>query len=359
MQSIIDEPVRGVFGDFSWLRLSGLDACRMFARGELPAPPIHHLTGLTPTEAGLGTMTFAMPVTEWLQDSVGIIWGGVYAFLVDAPISMALQTGLPPGKVLTTAELSINYLRPASVRSERLVARGRTVYLGRDVGVSEATVEDSAGRTMAHATTRCVVLDVPYDPDATLAPPLAPISDPPDPYLRTPAPESMLGPSIWEGDRVATQRRIVSGEIPPAPVQLLTGVRAILAEEGTIHFSMPASPWFSAGGLNLYGGSIAMLCDTALTAAVWSTLTPDEAAATLDLQVRFLRPVPVDGTTLTAVGTVRHRGRTIRLAEVEVFDSVGRRVALGMGSALVIPGGIQALKMGRLVEDIFDLADSG
>jgi uncharacterized protein (TIGR00369 family) len=356
MDSIVDEPVRGAYGDFSWLRLSGLEACRMFVRGELPAPPIHHLTGITPTETGLGTMTFAMPVTRWLEDSVGIIWGGVYAFLVDAPISMALQTGLPPGKALTTAELSINYLRPAGVGSGRLVARGRTVYLGRDVGVSEATVEDSSGRTMAHATTRCVVLDVPFDPNATLPGPLPPIVDPPDPYLRTPPPGSMLGPSIWDGDRVTTQRRIVSGEIPPAPVQLLTGVRAVRAEEGTIAFSMPASPWFSAGGLNLYGGSLAMLCDTALTAAVWSTLTPDEAAATLDLQVRFLRPVPVDGSPLTAVGTVRHRGRTIRVAEVEVFDAAERRVALGMGSALVIPGGIQSLKMGRPVEDMFEPA---
>ncbi len=326
----------------------------MFVRGELPRPPIHHLTGLTPTETGLGTMTFTMPVSHWLEDSVGIIWGGVYAFLVDAPISMALHTGLPPGKALTTAELSVNYLRPASIRSERLVARGRTVYLGKDVGVSEATVEDSHGRTMAHATTRCVVLDVPFDADAELPVPQPPITDPPDPYLRTPPAANMLGPSLWEGERLAIQRRLVAGEIPPGPAQLLTGITPTQVEEGVAHVTLPTSPWLSAGGPNRSGGALARACASAVVASVWSTLRAEEAAATLDLQVRFLRPAFIGSGPLTAVGTVRHRGRSIRVSDVEVLDSEGRRVALAMGSSMVIPGGIEAMKMGRRVEEIVD-----
>lgn len=97
-----------------------------------------------------------------------------------------------------------------------------------------------------------------------------------------------------------------------------------------------------------------MVCDSAVVASVWSTLTADEAAATLDLQVRFLRPAFIGSGPLTAVGTVRHRGRSIRVSDVEVFDVEGRRVALAMGSALVLPGGMEAMKMGRRVEEIVD-----
>lgn len=39
-------------------------------------------------------MPFSLSVTEWLQDVSGIIWGGIYPLLADAPISVSLQTGL-------------------------------------------------------------------------------------------------------------------------------------------------------------------------------------------------------------------------------------------------------------------------
>jgi len=81
---IWEEPVRGTFGDLSSLALSGVERMRLAARGQAPPPPIHHLTGLRPVEAGFGSSTFAMPATPWLQSQVpGLITGGVIAFLAD------------------------------------------------------------------------------------------------------------------------------------------------------------------------------------------------------------------------------------------------------------------------------------
>lgn len=357
MQPITSEPVRGTIGDMSWLRLPGLEAAQLFVRGRLPRPPIHHLIGMTPTEAGLGTMTFTMPVTPWLEDSVGIIWGGIYPFFVDAPISLSLYTGLPPGKLLTTAELSINYLRPASQRSKRLVGRARSVHLSREVGVAEATIEDISGRVMAHATTRCVIVDVPFDPSAELAEPPEPILDPPDPYLRPAPTEGLQDPSIWDGDRIETQRRFVSGALPPGPVHVLTGVEFTEVQPGRVAITIPASPWFSAGAPAMYGGAIAYACDAAITGALWSTLAPGAVAATLDLQVRFLRPVMLDGAKLAVSAEVRHAGRTIRVAQAEVIDAQGKRVALAMGSGMVIPGGIEQMRRGKGPEEIVSAED--
>ena len=355
MEPIINEPVRGTIGDMSFLRLPGLDAMRRAVRGEAPRPPIHHLTGLRPTEAGLGRMTFSMPVTPWLEDAAGIIWGGVFAFFADAPISLALYTGLPPGKLPTTSELSINYLRPATRDTGTLIGRARSVYLGRDVGVSEATIEDRHGRTLAHATTRCVVVDIPFDADAALGLPAEIIDEPVDPYLRTPPDTAWSELSVFEGEKVPSMRRFVDGVHPPGPVQLLTGARFMSVEHGRAAMSWPASPWFSAGGPAMYGGALAWACDTAIASAVWSSLDADAVSASLDLQVRFLRPVMLDGSNLTIIGQVRHAGRSIKVAEAEVLDANGKRVALATGSSLVIPGGIEQLKTGRRSDQIVGL----
>jgi acyl-coenzyme A thioesterase PaaI-like protein len=84
---------------------------RLSTRGQGEPPPIHHLTGLTPVEAGLGTSTFRMPVTPWLQTTVpGLIVGGVIAFLADGPLGTAIMTMLPPLAYMTTSDISLSFL---------------------------------------------------------------------------------------------------------------------------------------------------------------------------------------------------------------------------------------------------------
>ena len=102
-------------------------------------------------------------------------------------------------------------------------------------------------------------------------------------------------------------------------------------------------------------GSDRLACDTAIASAIWSSLEPGAVAASLDLQVRFLRPVMLDGSSLTVIGEVRHSGRTIRVGQAEVLDAAGKRVALATGSSMVIPGGIERLKKGHKAEEIVGL----
>jgi uncharacterized protein (TIGR00369 family) len=352
MKPFTTEPLRGAIAVAPAAGLSGLEAARLFVQGSWPKPPIHHLLGLTPTQTGLGAMTFTMPITRWLLDATGIMWGGIYPLVADAPISMSLYTGLPPGKGLTTSELSINYLRPPSLEAHRLVGRGRSIHLGREVGVAEATIEDVSGRTMAHATTRCVVIDVPITGDRPDPAPEESSSASPDPYLRPVPDELFVDPSIWRGDRIETQQRLIDEGGNTGPVSVLTGLEWVAVDASQSELSLPSSPWLSAGTPAMYGGVTAFVCDSALSGAVWSTLSGDAVAATLDLQVRFLRPIMLDGRPIRAVGRVRHSGRRIRVAEAEVFDADGKRAAIAMGSSMVIPGGLAALKQGHAPEEI-------
>ena len=164
------EPVRGGYADVNFLGLDGMARMRASLRGlSWPPPPIHHLSGLRPTEGGPGTAAFAMPASPWWQTSAGVFTPGVMAFLADAPLGAAISTALPAGKVLTTSDLTMSFLRPASVDSERLVARSRLIQAGRSLGLSEVTVEDAQGRVLAHGTTRCFLFQ-----------PFTPIPDPPE-----------------------------------------------------------------------------------------------------------------------------------------------------------------------------------
>jgi hypothetical protein len=104
------------------------------------------------------------------------------AFLADAPLGAAISTALPPGKILTTSDLTMSFLRPASVESERLVARSRIIHVGRSLGLAETAVEDARGRLLAHGTTRAFLVEVvspPPDPPEEMQPWVPPEYEPP------------------------------------------------------------------------------------------------------------------------------------------------------------------------------------
>jgi uncharacterized protein (TIGR00369 family) len=80
------------------------------------------------------------------------------------------------------------------------------------------------------------------------------------------------------------------------------------------------------------------LAETALGAAIQTTLPAKTAVAPIDLKVNYLRPLGSDGREATARGTVVHAGRRIAVAHAEVHDADGKHVALATGSAMILPG---------------------
>ncbi|MDX1450075.1 MAG: PaaI family thioesterase, partial [Acidimicrobiia bacterium] len=144
----------------------------------------------------------------------------------------------------------------------------------------------------------------------------------------------------------------IAGNLANGPRFDLTGMFARSIEEGAFTGVVSASPWLSAGTPFMYGGVIAWICDGTLSAAMWSTLAPGEALAVLDIEVRFLRPVPLDGSTLDVSSRVVHGGRTIRVAEVQITNPEGKAVAIATGSGMVLPGGLTAFFRGRPPEEI-------
>lgn len=344
------EPARGGYPEPGLLALPGLERLRALIDGRTPLPPVQHLTGLRLVDVGSGSAVFEMPLSPWLRAPQGPISIGPLSIPADAALGCAVQTVLPAGTAFTTSELSLRLLSPAQAGATA-IARATLVHAGRSLALSEATVTDEHGRLLAHGSSLCVLLG-PFTGSGSTAPlgtgaagppadaRSAPASvDGPDPWAR-PAQGEVLGQATWERlSGLDVLREQLSGELPEPPISRLSGLRLTAVEDGLAEFALPATEWLCAPPPGrAQGGTIALLAEAALGAAIQTQLPPGTALGLVDLKVNFLRPLTTDGRDATARGRLQHIGRRIAVASSDVRDADGRPVALATGSAMLLPG---------------------
>jgi uncharacterized protein (TIGR00369 family) len=85
----------------------------------------------------------------------------------------------------------------------------------------------------------------------------------------------------------------------------------------------------------MHGGVLASLVDSACACAAISLTYPKSYAATISLEVRYMRPVT--GGRLTAQARCVRAGRTVCFSECRVVDGEGTLVALGSSQLARIP----------------------
>lgn len=142
---------------------SGREILEAMMSGELPYPPMNGTMNMTLLEVDNGRAVFQGVPLHQHYNPLGTVHGGWFATLLDSAMGCAVQTMLPVGRSYTTAELSINIVRPASHKTGPLRAVGRVVHSGRQIATAEARVEDETGKLYAHATTTCFVFGAPTD----------------------------------------------------------------------------------------------------------------------------------------------------------------------------------------------------
>jgi uncharacterized protein (TIGR00369 family) len=294
--ALIDEAGRSTAG-IEWLRA--------MMEHRVADPPIVRMTGLRYTDVGLGLSTMAMPASAWWQTGAGVFFAGTLSFLADGPLGGAVLTTAGAGIGMTTSELSIDFLRPATIRSGTLIGRGRLIHSTRSQGLSEVFLEDSQGRMLAHGTSRCILF--PLDPSA----PLPELDlDPDGPELHRLGVEgSAWGREYWNsrsGPEVLTE--MVEGKLT-APLMTFAGLQLNHFSDGTATVELPASPWFSQAFGTVFGGITTLLAEFTATCACLSTVPAATSFSPLDMKINFLRPVLPDGSNLIARSNVIHRGR--------------------------------------------------
>jgi uncharacterized protein (TIGR00369 family) len=102
------------------------------------------------------------------------------------------------------------------------------------------------------------------------------------------------------------------------------------AAAGLVEMRMPLLPHLQrdAAVRQFHGGPIASLIDTAGDFAV--ALAVGGGVPTINFRVDYLRPS--SGEYLLARATARRVGRTVGVADVDVFDDQGRLTAIGRGT---------------------------
>ena len=136
-------------------------------------------------------------------------------------------------------------------------------------------------------------------------------------------------------DGLGQLEAMVAGELPHPPILDTLGFTAMRPERGRVVVEMPAAEFHYNPLGGVHGGVLSTILDTAAGCAVHSTLERGEGYTSLDLSVKFLRPVTVESGLLTCEGVVIQRGRRTALAEARLTDEAGRLVAHATSSCMV------------------------
>jgi uncharacterized protein (TIGR00369 family) len=141
--------------------------------------------------------------------------------------------------------------------------------------------------------------------------------------------------ALLELDGLAQLQAMRTGDAPPPPIMSTLGITDLRAELGRVVVEMPAAEFHYNPLGGVHGGVLSTLLDTAAACAVHSTLKAGEFYTSLDLNVKFLRPVTVESGLLTCEGTVLQRGRRTALAQAQLTDEAGKLVAHATSTCMI------------------------
>jgi uncharacterized protein (TIGR00369 family) len=140
---------------------SGMELMQAMLRGELPYPPIARTLDFMLLEVGEGRALFQGTPGPAHLNPMGGIHGGWYATLLDSALGCAVHTMMPAGRGYTTAELGVNLVRAIGNKARRVRAEGKVIHCGRQLATAEARLYGPDGTLYAHATTTCLVFELP------------------------------------------------------------------------------------------------------------------------------------------------------------------------------------------------------
>jgi uncharacterized protein (TIGR00369 family) len=140
---------------------SGLALLQSMLRGEMPFAAIGKTLDFSLMEVSEGRALFQGTPGPAHFNPMGGIHGGWYATLLDSALGCAVHTLMPTGRGYTTAELSVNIVKAISPKVSRVRAEGKVIHCGRQLATAEARLFGPDGTLYAHATTTCLVFELP------------------------------------------------------------------------------------------------------------------------------------------------------------------------------------------------------
>ena len=148
-----------------------------------------------------------------------------------------------------------------------------------------------------------------------------------DPAVTAAAAREMAGKEFLEA--------IADGRLPAPPIARTLGFALFSVGTGTAAFEfVPADFHYNPIG-SVHGGVLSTLCDSACGCAVQSMLPAGTHYTSLDLSVKFLRPVTAAIGRMVCEGAVTHMGGRSALAEARLTGPDGKLYAHATSSCMV------------------------
>ena len=151
----------GVASPAQWAGKTGLEQMQAMLAGELPFAPIAKTLDFSLIRVEPGVALFQGKPGPAHLNPMGSVHGGWFATMLDSALGCAVHTLMPAGRGYTTAELSVNYVRGLSPKVGRVRAEGKVIHCGKQLATAEARLFGPDGTLFAHATTTCLVFELP------------------------------------------------------------------------------------------------------------------------------------------------------------------------------------------------------
>lgn len=137
---------------------TSLAAAMLQAKARGAPPTFLDVIGVEFGELQEGNAWLKLEVREDHCRTGGILHGGAIATLLDTLCGMSAATAIPATQDLVTAQLNINYVRPA-VPGEVLTGHGHVEHRGKRTLICRSEVRKPDGQLLAMATATMMILD--------------------------------------------------------------------------------------------------------------------------------------------------------------------------------------------------------
>ena len=138
-------------------KLTGLEYMRQVMTGEVRPSGMGQLMNFKLVEVSEGRAVFTIQPDERHYNGLGIAHGGLAATLLDSATGCAINTMMPAGRIFTTLEMKINYVRPMTRETGEVRCEANVIHLGGRVATAEGRIVDCDGKLYAHGTATCML----------------------------------------------------------------------------------------------------------------------------------------------------------------------------------------------------------
>ena len=151
----MEEAVTGTIADR--YKLTGLEYLRRVMTGEVPASGMRELMNFKLVEVSEGRAVFTIQPDERHYNGLGIAHGGLAATLLDSATGCAINTMMPAGRIFTTLEMKVNYVRPIKIETGEVRCEANVIHVGGRTATAEGRIVDCEGKLYAHGTATCML----------------------------------------------------------------------------------------------------------------------------------------------------------------------------------------------------------